>query len=130
VDNVNDLSHPEFAWKNRDTEARKLTQGHSECDSDAPPKSESFKSPSHSQKMLLLFQYVANQLQSHGGECRNVNSFCTSIYNDYFNIKQTTDNIRGPSEKSVDWRQCAALMQREAVTVMPICSGEGNVVVA
>jgi hypothetical protein len=38
--------------------------------------------------------------------------------------------IRGPSEKFVDWRQYAAVMQREAVTVMPRCSGEGNVVVA
>jgi hypothetical protein len=25
---------------------------------------------------------------------------------------------RGPFEKFVDWRQCAAVMQREAVTVM------------
>jgi hypothetical protein len=31
-------------------------------------------------------------------------------------------------EKFVDWRQCPAVMQREAVTVMPSCSGEGNVV--
>jgi hypothetical protein len=30
----------------------------------------------------------------------------------------------------VDWRQCAAVMQREMVTVMPSCSGGGNVVVA
>jgi hypothetical protein len=29
----------------------------------------------------------------------------------------------------VDWWQCAAVMQREAVTVMPSCSGGGNVVV-
>jgi hypothetical protein len=28
-------------------------------------------------------------------------------------------------EKFMDWRQCAAVMQREAVTVMPSCSGEG-----
>jgi hypothetical protein len=39
-------------------------------------------------------------------------------------------NIRGPFEKFVDCRQCAAVMQREAVTVMPSCSGGGNVVVA
>jgi hypothetical protein len=32
-------------------------------------------------------------------------------------------HIGGPYEKSVDWRQCAALMQREAVIVMPSCSG-------
>jgi hypothetical protein len=38
--------------------------------------------------------------------------------------------IRGPFEKFVDWRQCAAVMQREAVTVMPSCSGGGNVEVA
>jgi hypothetical protein len=39
-------------------------------------------------------------------------------------------NVRGPFERFVDWRQCAAVMQREAVTVMPSCSGWGNVVVA
>jgi hypothetical protein len=38
--------------------------------------------------------------------------------------------VRGPFEKFVDWRQCAAVMQREAVTIMPSCSGAGNVVVA
>jgi hypothetical protein len=37
-------------------------------------------------------------------------------------------NLRGPFEKFVDWRQCAAVMQREAVTTMPGCSGGGNVV--
>jgi hypothetical protein len=39
-------------------------------------------------------------------------------------------NIREPFAKFVDWRQCAAVMQREAVTVMPSCSGGGNIVVA
>jgi hypothetical protein len=39
-------------------------------------------------------------------------------------------DIQGPLEKYVDWRQCAAVMQREVVTVMPSCSGGGNVVVA
>jgi hypothetical protein len=33
-------------------------------------------------------------------------------------------------EKFVDWRQCAAVMQREVVTVMPSFSVGGNVVVA
>jgi hypothetical protein len=37
--------------------------------------------------------------------------------------------IRGPFEKFVDCRQCASVMQREAVTVMPSYSGGGNVVV-
>jgi hypothetical protein len=36
---------------------------------------------------------------------------------------------RGPSVKFEDWRQCAAVMQREAVTVMPSCIGGGNVAV-
>jgi len=31
--------------------------------------------------------------------------------------------LRGPFENFVDWRQCAAVMQREEVTVMPSCSG-------
>jgi hypothetical protein len=38
--------------------------------------------------------------------------------------------IRGSFEKFVDWRQCAAAMQKEAVTVIPSCCGGGNVVVA
>jgi hypothetical protein len=38
--------------------------------------------------------------------------------------------VRGPFEKFVDWRQCAAVTQREAVNIMPSCSGRGNVVVA
>jgi hypothetical protein len=38
--------------------------------------------------------------------------------------------VRGPFKKFLDWRQCAAVMQREAVTVMPSCSGGGNGVVA
>jgi hypothetical protein len=33
-------------------------------------------------------------------------------------------------EKFVDWWQCAALMQMEAVTVIPSCTGGGNVAVA
>jgi hypothetical protein len=37
--------------------------------------------------------------------------------------------LRGPFEKFVDWRQCASVMQMEAVTVMLSCSGGGNVVV-
>jgi hypothetical protein len=38
--------------------------------------------------------------------------------------------IRGRFEKFVDWRQRAAVMQTEALTVMPSCSGGGNVTVA
>jgi hypothetical protein len=38
--------------------------------------------------------------------------------------------VRGPFEKFVDWRQCAAVIQRVAVTIMPSCSGGDNVVVA
>jgi hypothetical protein len=37
--------------------------------------------------------------------------------------------VQWPLEKFVDWRQCAAVMQREAVTVMPSCSGGGYAVV-
>jgi hypothetical protein len=36
----------------------------------------------------------------------------------------------GPFEKFVDWRQCAAVIQGEAVTVIPSCSGGSNVVIA
>jgi hypothetical protein len=38
--------------------------------------------------------------------------------------------VRGPFGKFVNWRQCAAVMQREAVTVMPRYSGGGIVVLA
>jgi hypothetical protein len=44
--------------------------------------------------------------------------------------KQKSADVRGPFEKFVDWRQCDIVIQREAVTVMPSCSGGGNVVVA
>jgi hypothetical protein len=39
-------------------------------------------------------------------------------------------NLRDPFGKFAGWQQYAAVMQREAVTVMPSCSGGGNVVVA
>jgi hypothetical protein len=39
-------------------------------------------------------------------------------------------HIGGPFTNFEDLRQFAAVMQREAVTVMPSCSGGGNVVVA
>jgi hypothetical protein len=38
--------------------------------------------------------------------------------------------LRGPFEKYMNWRQCAAVMQREAMTVMPNCSSGGNVILA
>jgi hypothetical protein len=39
-------------------------------------------------------------------------------------------HIGGQFEKFVDWRQCAAVMQTEEVTVMLSYSGKVNVVVA
>jgi hypothetical protein len=36
--------------------------------------------------------------------------------------------IRESSEKFVDWRQCAAVMQRKAVIVMPTGGGRGDTV--
>jgi hypothetical protein len=41
-----------------------------------------------------------------------------------YNIK-----ITRPFEKFVDWLQCAAVMQREAVTVVQSCGGINVVVV-
>jgi hypothetical protein len=38
--------------------------------------------------------------------------------------------VRGLFAKFVNWRQCAAVMQTEVVTVMPSFSGGCNVVVA
>jgi hypothetical protein len=51
-----------------------------------------------------------------------VSSYCV--------IRYESQELQEPFEKFVDWRQCAAVMQREAVTVMPSCSGGGNVVMA
>jgi hypothetical protein len=45
-------------------------------------------------------------------------------------IPQFTHDVQGPFEKLVDWQQCTAVMQREAVTVMPSCSGGCNTVMA
>jgi len=39
------------------------------------------------------------------------------------------NNCTRAVEKFVDWQQCATVMQREVVTVMPSCGG-GNIVVA
>jgi len=39
-------------------------------------------------------------------------------------------NVQGPFERFIDWQQCTAVMQREVVTVMPSCSGGGNIAVA
>jgi uncharacterized ParB-like nuclease family protein len=47
----------------------------------------------------------------------------------HINKNPMTNNIRRPFEKFVDWQQCAAVMQKVAVTVVSSCSGEGNVVV-
>jgi len=44
-------------------------------------------------------------------------------------ILTAISNKREPFEMFVDWRQCSAVMEREAVTVMPSYSGGGNVVV-
>jgi hypothetical protein len=45
-------------------------------------------------------------------------------------IKRPFYTLRAPFEKIVDWRQCATLMQREAVSVMSSFIGRCNVVVA
>jgi hypothetical protein len=41
----------------------------------------------------------------------------------------TYAHLRGQFEKFVDLRQCVALMQKEAVTVIQSCSGDDNAVV-
>jgi len=45
-------------------------------------------------------------------------------------INLVSTYLRRPFEKFVDWRQYAAVVQREAVTVTSSCIGGGNVVVA
>jgi hypothetical protein len=48
----------------------------------------------------------------------------SNIYSRQY-FKRSHVKVRGPFEKFVDWSQCAAVMQSEAVTVMPSCSGGG-----
>jgi hypothetical protein len=43
---------------------------------------------------------------------------------------RATSVIRRPFEKFVDWRQCATVMQKEAVTLTRSCGCGVNVVVA
>jgi hypothetical protein len=64
-------------------------------------------------------------------------SFMAMIFLTTGTIRLTLNSINnslpiyeGRLQKFVDWRQCAAVMQREALTVMPSCSGGGSVVVA
>jgi hypothetical protein len=52
------------------------------------------------------------------------------IYVLNYSIRRCVACIRGPFEKFVDWQQCAAVIQREAVTLTASCSGGGNAVVA
>jgi hypothetical protein len=52
-----------------------------------------------------------------------------SIYIYIYTHTHTHTHIGGPFEKFVDWRQCAAVMQRKSVTVISSCSSEGNIVV-
>jgi hypothetical protein len=57
-------------------------------------------------------------------------SFRILIYSPSIIIFAFHSILRGPFERFGDWRQCAAVMQSEAVTVMSSCSGGDNVVVA
>jgi hypothetical protein len=45
-------------------------------------------------------------------------------------MKEHNVYVQGLFEKFVNWQQCAAVMQREAVTVLPSCSNGDNIVVA
>jgi len=48
----------------------------------------------------------------------------------YFKKSSTNPYIRAPFGMFVDWRQCAAVMQKKAATVIPSRSGWDNVTVA
>jgi hypothetical protein len=43
--------------------------------------------------------------------------------------KKNIIDLRRSFKNFVDWRRCAAVMQRKMVTVKPSCSGGDNVVV-
>jgi hypothetical protein len=43
-------------------------------------------------------------------------------------VSQVVKKLLRPFERFVDWRHCAAVMQREAVTVKPSSSGGVNIV--
>jgi hypothetical protein len=70
-----------------------------------------------------LFIYVWYVLKHDKGRlfCKPTDGTATSL--EMF-------NTRGPFERFVDYRQCAAVMQGEAVIVMPRFSGGVNIVVA
>jgi hypothetical protein len=55
--------------------------------------------------------------------------FAIHSHSMFFPLREKQSCIRGPFDKFVDWLQCAAFMQREALIIMPSCSGGGNVVV-
>jgi hypothetical protein len=63
------------------------------------------------------------------GNCDDHNGHLSNIDISGSNPARGMD-VRGPFERLVDWRQCAAVMQREAVIVMSSCNGWGKVVVA
>jgi hypothetical protein len=63
--------------------------------------------------MLLLFKLMS-LITTH---------FTDNIALNNCNVK--ISYIRGSFEKFVDWRQCVAIMQREAVIVIPSCIGGG-----
>jgi hypothetical protein len=66
--------------------------------------------------ILKYFTYVAFTAIQNSGQ--KVCKVCNN--NDLM-------NLQGSFGRFMDWQQCAAVMQREAVTVMPNCSGGGNI---
>jgi hypothetical protein len=60
----------------------------------------------------------------------SVDTFHPDTHTEFsFNPCAKMITIQGLYEKLVDWQQCAAVVHRETVTIMPSCSGGGNIVV-
>jgi hypothetical protein len=76
------------------------------------------------ERNLTLLQGVFHTFHIYEGNSKSEGNLLFSLF-----YKRHT-RTKGTFEKFVDWQQCAAVMYKGAVTVMPSCSGGGNVVVA
>jgi hypothetical protein len=90
---------------------------------DSYPKGKAYNSPPPSAEVKNTWIYTFTPpVRLHGVVLSYRENFMFTFYE--------PNDIRGPFAKFVDWWQCAAVMQRETVTVTPSCSGGGNVVVS
>jgi hypothetical protein len=61
----------------------------------------------------------SKKLNVNGDVSVHIAAYCCEV------VLYLCGKMRGPFAKFVNWRQCAVVMQRGAVTVIPSCSGGG-----